>query len=217
MFGSTDMINGILGRKMGMTQIFDEDGKVIPVTVIEAGPIFVTQVKTEAKDGYNAVQVGYSTKRKKLVNKSRLGHLDKAGVGPVRILKEFRVDSTEGLEQGQEIKVDIFNDIKFVDVSGTSKGRGFQGVIKRHGFHGGRDSHGSMFHRKPGSIGMSAWPSRVMKGKKLPGRHGNVKVTVQNLEVVKVDAEKNLLMVQGAIPGPVKSDLIIKASIKKRA
>lgn len=205
----------ILGKKIGMTQIF-EDGKMIPVTVIEAGPNFVVQKKTSEKDGYNAIQVGFEEKREKNTTKPLMGIFNKAGVKPLRFVKEFKVDSVEGYELGQEIKVDTFEGVEFLDVTGMSKGKGTTGVMKRHNFAGNRATHGvSRNHRLGGSIGMSATPSEVLKGKKMAGRHGNSKVTVQNIRLVKVDVENNLLLVKGAVPGAKNGLLTIKAALKK--
>ena len=193
-------MKGILGKKLGMTQIFTEAGDVIPVTVVEAGPVVVTQIKTTEKEGYNAVQVGYGEVKEKSLNKPQKGHLAAANVLK-KHLKEFRMDSVEGYTVGQEIKADIFAAGEKIDVTGTSKGKGFQGPIKRHGQSSGPESHGTRYHRRPGSMGACAFPGRVFKNKKLAGHIGSVTVTVQNLEVVRVDAEKNLILVKGAIPG----------------
>ena len=206
-------MKGILGKKLGMTQIFAEDGIVIPVTVVEAGPIVVTQIKTVEKDGYNAVQIGFGETKEKSLNKPQKGHLAAANVLK-KHLKEFRVDSVEGYTVGQEIKADLFTAGEKIDVSGTSKGKGFQGPIKRHGQSRGPESHGSRYHRRPGSMGACSFPGRVFKNKKLAGHMGSVKVTVQNLEVVKVDADKNLILVKGAIPGPKGSVVTIKEAVK---
>lgn len=209
------MKKGILGKKLGMTQVFAEDGTVIPVTVVEAGPCVVTQIKTEEKDGYNAVQLGFEDIREKLVNKPLKGHFDKAGVPYKRYLREFKFENVDEYKVGDEIKVDIFNVGDKVDVVGRSKGKGFAGAIKRWNFSRGPMSHGSHFHRAPGSMGAASSPGRVFKTKKLPGRMGNKRVTVQNLEVVKVDAERNLMLIKGAVPGPKGSLLIIKESVKQ--
>ena len=206
-------MKGILGKKLGMTQIFAEDGIVIPVTVVEAGPIVVTQIKTVEKDGYNAVQIGFGEAKEKSLNKPQKGHLAAANVLK-KHLKEFRVDSVEGYTVGQEIKADLFTAGEKIDVSGTSKGKGFQGPIKRHGQSRGPESHGSRYHRRPGSMGACSFPGRVFKNKKLAGHMGSVKVTVQNLEVVKVDTDKNLILVKGAIPGPKGSVVTIKEAVK---
>lgn len=191
---------GILGKKIGMTQIFDEQGNAIPVTLIQAGPCQVVQVRTPERDGYEAVQLGFEEIRKvKKVNKPMMGHFKKAGVPPYRVLREFRMS---GLEVGQTVTVEQFQKGDVVHISGISKGKGFQGMIKRHGAGGGPASHGSKFHRAPGSIGSSAFPSRVWKGHPMPGRMGGVRVTVKNLKVVDVRPEMNLLLVKGAVPGP---------------
>lgn len=205
----------ILGKKIGMTQIF-EDGKVVPVTVIEAGPNFVLQTKTTEKDGYVAIQVGFDEKREKNTTKPLMGIFNKAGVKPQRFVREFRVATVDGYALGQEIKVDILANAEFVDITGTSKGKGTAGVMKRHNFHGNRATHGvSRNHRLGGSIGNSSTPGEVYKGRKMAGRLGNDKVTVQNLKVVRVDAENNLLLVKGAVPGAKNGYLTIKAALKK--
>ncbi|KYH28811.1 MULTISPECIES: 50S ribosomal protein L3 [Clostridium] len=208
------MKKAILGRKLGMTQIFDESGKVIPVTVVEAGPCVVTQKKTEEKDGYNAIQVGFGDIREKLVNKPKKGHFAKAGVAPKRILKEFRLENIEGYEVGSEIKVDIFEKGEKVDVSGVSKGKGFQGTIKRWNFSRGPMAHGSKYHRGVGSMGASSYPSRTFKNKKMPGHMGHRNTTVLNLEVVKVMPEKNVILIKGGIPGPNKGYVVIRNTVK---
>lgn len=206
---------GLVGKKVGMTQIFEE-GKLIPVTVITAGPNYVLQKKDVEKEGYTALQVGFDETREKVVSKPLLGIFKKAGVAPQKYIGEFTVDSVDGFELGQEIKVDLFNEVKFVDVTGVSKGKGFQGVMKRHGFGGNRKTHGvSRAHRNPGSIGQSTTPSKVLKGMRMPGRMGNDTVTVQSLRVIKVDVENNLLIVKGAIPGAKDGYLTIKPAVKK--
>ena len=205
----------ILGKKIGMTQIF-EDGKVVPVTVIEAGPNFVLQTKTTEKDGYVAIQVGFGEKREKNTTKPLMGIFNKAGVKPQRFVRELRVESVEGYTLGQEIKVDVLGTTEFVDITGTSKGKGTAGVMKRHNFHGNRATHGvSRNHRLGGSIGNSSTPGEVYKCRKMAGRMGNEKVTVQNLKVVRVDVENNLLLVKGAVPGAKNGYLTIKAALKK--
>lgn len=209
------MSNGILGRKVGMTQVFTEDGRMIPVTVVEAGPCYVIQKKTKATDGYNAIQVGFSSLREGLVNKPKKGHMAKANVKPMRYIREFRVDDVDAYEVGQEIKADIFATGDTVDITGTSKGKGFQGMIRRHGAHRGPMAHGSKYHRGSGSLGAKG-PARVFKGRNLPGRMGGERVTVQNLEVVRVDADKNMLLVKGAVPGAKKGLLILKPSVKAK-
>ena len=206
-------MKGILGKKIGMTQIFTEHGEVIPVTVVEAGPVVVTQVKTTENDGYTAIQVGFGDAKEKSLNKPQKGHLAAANTLK-KHLKEFRVDSVEGYTVGQEIKADLFAAGEKIDVTGTSKGKGFQGPIKRHGQSRGPESHGSRYHRRPGSMGACSFPGRVFKNKKLAGHMGSVKVTVQNLEVVRVDADKNLILVKGAIPGPKGSMVTIKEAVK---
>ncbi len=210
------MPKGILGKKVGMTQIFTGDGIAVPVTVIEAGPCTVVQKKTAEQDGYGAIQIGFGTKRERLFNKPLKGHFSRAGVRPLRFLRELRVEDPESYRVGQEIKADIFSQGEKIDVVGTSKGRGFAGGIKRHGFHRGPMAHGSKYHRRPGSLGAKG-PARVFKGRKLPGHLGAQRVTVQNLEVVKVDAERNLLAVKGAVPGPNGALVLVKPSVKSRA
>lgn len=209
------MKKGILGKKLGMTQFFTEDGTAVPVTVVEAGPCVITQIKTQDKDGYNAVQVGYSDIREKLLNKPLKGQFDKAGVSYKRHIREFPFENTEEYKIGQEIKADVFAVGDRVDIAGRSKGKGFAGNIKRWGHGRGPMSHGSHYHRGPGAMSGASSPSKVMKNKKLPGRMGNTRVTVQNLEVVGVDAERNLLMVKGAVPGPRGNMLIIKETVKR--
>ena len=210
------MKKAILATKVGMTQIFNEDGQLIPVTVLQAGPCVVTQVKTEENDGYAAVQVGYGEIREKLVNKPEKGHFDKAGVAVQRFVKEFRFENAAEYTVGQEIKTDIFTDGDHIDVTAVSKGKGFQGAIKRLGQHRGPMAHGSKFHRHQGSNGACSSPSRVFKGKGMPGHMGSVKVTTQNLEVVRVDAEKNLLLIKGAVPGAKKALITVKESVKSK-
>ena len=208
------MKKAILATKVGMTQIFNEDGVLTPVTVLQAGPVVVTQVKTVENDGYSAVQVGFVDKREKLVNKPLKGHFDKAGVSYKRYIREFKLEDAENYALGQEIKADIFAAGEKIDATAISKGKGFQGAIKRHGQSRGPMAHGSKFHRHAGSNGSSSDPSRVFKGKKMPGQMGNKKVTVQNLEIVRVDAENNLLLVKGAVPGPKKAMVTIKETVK---
>ncbi|UOY91478.1 50S ribosomal protein L3 [Ectobacillus sp. JY-23] len=207
------MTKGILGRKIGMTQVFAENGELIPVTVIEATPNVVLQKKTAETDGYSAVQLGFEDKREKLANKPEQGHVAKASTAPKRFIRELRDANVEEYEVGQEIKVETFAEGEIVDVTGTSKGKGFQGVIKRHGQSRGPMSHGSRYHRRPGSMGPVA-PNRVFKGKKLAGRMGGDQVTVQNLEIVKVDAERNLLLVKGNVPGAKKSLVVVRSAVK---
>ena len=227
------MKKAILATKVGMTQIFTEDGALVPVTVLQAGPCVVTQVKTAENDGYSAVQVGFVDKKERIVNKDKngkkeivhrhgvnkalKGHFDKAGVSCKRYVREFRLDNAEEYTLGSEIKADVFAAGDKIDASAISKGKGFQGAIKRHGQHRGPMAHGSKFHRHQGSNGACSSPSRVFKGKGMPGHMGCVKVTVQNLEVVRVDAENNLLLVKGAVPGPKKALVTIKESVKTMA
>ena len=206
-------MKGILGKKLGMTQIFTAEGIVVPVTVVEATPNVVTQIKTVEKDGYSAIQVGFEDAKEKSLNKPQKGHLAAANVLK-KHLKEFRVDSVEEFTVGQEIKADLFAAGEIIDVTGISKGKGFQGPIKRHGQSRGPESHGSRYHRRPGSMGACSFPGRVFKNKKLAGHMGSVTVTVQNLEVVRVDAEKNLILVKGAIPGAKGSVVTVKEAVK---
>ena len=208
------MKKAILATKVGMTQIFNENGVLVPVTVLQAGPCVVTQVKTEENDGYKAVQVGFVDKREKLVNKPQKGHFDKAGVSYKRYVREFRFENAEEYSVKDEIKAEIFAAGDKIDATAISKGKGFQGAIKRHGQHRGPMAHGSKFHRHQGSNGSATTPGRVFKGKKMPGQMGNVKVTIQNLEVVKVDAENNLVLVKGSVPGPRKSLVTLKETVK---
>lgn len=207
-------MKNILGKKVGMTQIFNEDGTVVPVTVIEAGPIKVVQKKTADKDGYNAVQIGYQDRKENKVNKPLKGHFDKSDVEYKKYLKEFKVEDAEQYEIGQEIKVDIFKAGEKIDITGISKGKGYQGVIKRHGHHRGPETHGSKYHRAVGAMAGATYPGRVLKTKKMSGHMGNEKVTVLNLEIVRIDAEKNLLLVKGAVPGPKGGLLTIKETSK---
>ena len=208
-------MKSIMGKKIGMTQIFDENGVMIPVTVVEAGPVVVTQIKTEETDGYNAVQVGFGEVKEKHVNKPMKGHFAKAGVALKKHVKELRPeDGVENYSLAQEIKVDIFEVGEKIDVTGISKGKGFQGSIKRHGQSRGPETHGSHYHRAPGAMGSASDPSKVRKGKKLPGHMGHTRVTIQNLEVARVDAEKNLILIKGAIPGPKKGLVVIKTAVK---
>ena len=209
------MKKALIGKKVGMTQIFDENGVVIPVTVIEAGPCVVAQVKTLEKDGYEAIQLGFGEVKEKKVNKPEKGHFTKANIKPLKHLREFKLDSIEGIKVGDELKADIFAVGDKIDVQGTSKGKGFQGVIKRHGQSRGPMGHGSMYHRRPGSMGPTSTPGRVFKGKKLPGHMGHVTVTIQNLDIVKVDMDKNVLLVKGSVPGAKGAILKIKSAVKK--
>lgn len=208
------MKKGLIGRKIGMTQIFDEKGNVIPVTVIEAGPCVVAQVKTVETDGYNAIQLGFGEVKDKHINKPEAGHFAKAKLANKKHLREFRLEDITGYKVGDEVKLDIFESGERIDVQGTSKGKGFQGVIKRHGQHRGPMGHGSMYHRRPGSMGATSTPGRVFKGKKLPGHMGKVTVTIQNLDVVRVDTDKNVLLVKGSVPGPKGAILKVKSTVK---
>ncbi len=205
---------GILGRKIGMTRLFDENGVMIPVTVIEAGPCYITQVKTRATDGYDAIQIGFSRKRENAINEPARGHFRKASVPPLRVLREIKVDNPESFTLGGQLTVEIFSVGELVDVTGTSKGKGFAGVVKRWGFKGGKASHGAETHRHPGSIGASSFPSRVVKGLRMAGRMGGNRVTVQNLKVVKVDPNRNLLVVKGAVPGPTNGQVLVRKAVK---
>jgi large subunit ribosomal protein L3 len=204
---------GLLARKRGMTQVFGADGNVVPVTVLEAGPCTVVQLKTQAHDGYEAIQIGFEP-RKKNVSKPMAGHFKKANVSPARVVREVRLKSTEGYQVGQTLTVDLFKPGELVDVGGITKGQGFQGGVKRHGWFGGDATHGSMFHRAPGSIGASSDPSRVFPGHRLPGRMGAVKRTVPHLEVVQVLADQNLLLVKGAVPGATGGLVVVRKSVK---
>lgn len=204
---------GLIGRKMGMTQVFGEDGKHVPVTVIQAGPCPVVEVREKTRHGYNALQLGFEPKTKN-VTKPQAGHFKKAGVPTLRVLKELRLEKVDGYKVGQTLTVGLFSPDELVDVSGVSKGKGFQGGVKRHGWHGGDASHGSMFHRAPGSIGASSDPSRVWPGHRLPGRMGGDRRTVLNLRVVRVFPEQNLLVVRGAVPGPIGSLVVVRKSVK---
>ncbi len=208
------MKKAILGKKLGMTQLFNEDGTMIPVTVIEAGPCVVVQKKTVETDGYEAIQVGFDDKAERKMNKPMKGHFDKAKVAYKKNLKEFRLDDISSFNIGDVIKSDIFAAGEMVDVTGTSKGHGYAGTVKRWGTHRGPMSHGSGYHRGVGSMGACSDPSRVYKGKKLPGHYGNVKKTIQNLMVAKVDAERNLILVKGGVPGPKGGLLIVKEAVK---
>ena len=210
------MKKGLIGKKVGMTQIFDEAGKVIPVTVIEAGPCVVAQIKTKETDGYDAVQLGFGEVKEHKVNKPVKGHFTKANVTPKKHLREFRLDSLENVKVGDELKADVFAAGDKIDVQGTSKGKGFQGVIKRHGQSRGPMGHGSMYHRRPGSMGPTSTPGRVFKGKKLPGHMGSQTITIQNLEVVRVDLDKNVILVKGSVPGAKGAILKLKTSVKSK-
>jgi len=209
------MKKGLIGRKLGMTQVFAEDGAAVPVTVIEVEPSVIIQKKTKETDGYDALQLGYGRVKQKAVTKPLQGHFNKADKGYFRVLREVRNDGTEEGTVGEELRVDLFAAGDYVDVTGISKGKGFAGAVKRHGFGGGRATHGSMFHRAPGSIGASADPSRVFKGKRLPGQMGNEQVTVQNLRVLAVRPEENAMLVRGAVPGARRGVVLIKQAGKK--
>jgi len=208
------MIQGLIGKKIGMTQVFEENGHIAPVTVIQAGPCVVVQKKTKERDGYEAVQIGFVEKAvsKKRMTKALLGHFDKKKIAPLKVLREFSLGDEEEIKEGDKISVSIFEGAEKVDIVGISKGKGFAGVMKRWGFSGGRATHGSMFHRAPGSIGASAYPSRVWKGQKMPGRMGNEQVVVKNLQVVRIQEDQNLLVVRGAVPGAKGGYLLIKKS-----
>lgn len=209
---------GLLGKKVGMTQVFDEQGRQVPVTVLEVGPCYVTEVKTPDKHGYSGVQLAYGPVREKLQSKAKLGHLKKAGAPSLRHLEEIRTEKIEGLQAGQKLSASSFEVGDFVDVIGTSIGRGFQGVVKRHHFKGGASkSHGSMFGRVPGSIGASSFPSRVVKGMRAAGHMGNHRTTVQNLKVVKVDDANHLILVKGSVPGADNGYLMVRSSLKRGA
>ena len=208
------MKKAIIGKKVGMTQIFDEAGKVIPVTVLEAGPCVVAQVKTVETDGYDAVQLGFGDVKENKVNKPVKGHFAKANLTLKKHLREFRLDDVSSVKVGDELKADAFAKGDKVDIQGTSKGKGFQGVIKRHGQSRGPMGHGSMYHRRPGSMGSTSTPGRVFKGKKLPGHMGRVTVTIQNLDVVRVDMDKNVILVKGSVPGAKGAILKIKSAVK---
>jgi len=205
---------GILGTKLGMTQVFDAEGRAIPVTVIQAGPCTVTQIKTKPTDGYNAVQIGYNEVKPKALNKPELGHLAKSGANPLRHLQEYRLEDTSSFELGQQLNADAFTAGQIVDVIGTSIGKGFAGFQKRHNFKRGPMSHGSKNHREPGSIGPGTTPGRVYPGKKMAGRMGNVQVTVRKLTIVRVDTERNLLLIKGAVPG--KSGALVNVVPEKK-
>lgn len=207
-------MKGLIGKKLGMTQIFDDEGRRIPVTVVEAGPCVVIQKKTVAKDGYNAIQVGFAAKDLARSNRPLMGHCKTAAQGAFSYLRELRLDDIDQYNVGDTISADIFDVGEIIDVTGTSIGKGFQGVVKRWGFKGGRSTHGSRFHRAPGSIGCSATPARVFKNKKMPGQMGNERVTVQNLQIARVDASDNLLLIKGAVPGSTNGLVLIRNSVK---
>ena len=209
------LMNGILAKKIGMTQVFEESGDLVPVTVLQAGPMVVVQKKTVETDGYNAIVVGFGEINEKNVNKPRKGQFKKANASYKRYLREFKVEDVEKYNLGDEITVEIMDGVEFVDVIGTSKGKGTQGVIKRHGFGRGRESHGSKFHRMPGGMGAATWPGKVFKGHRMMGRMGNERTTVQNLKVVRVDKENGIILIKGAVPGPKKGLITVRKAIKK--
>jgi len=204
------MVNALLGLKLGMTQIYDEAGRFRGVTVLQVGPCYVTQVKSADKDGYEAVQIGFGSKKPKRTKKAEVGHLKKAGIDPVRFLREVRLAGKDAPEPGEELKVDVFAEGELVDVVGTTKGRGFTGVLKRWGFGGGPGSHGGKTHRGGGSIGPGTYPGRVIKGRKMAGHHGASRRTVKNLRIVKIDAERNLMLVEGGVPGHKNAVLLVR-------
>ncbi|MFP4500024.1 MAG: 50S ribosomal protein L3 [Candidatus Hydrogenedentota bacterium] len=211
------MAQGILGKKVGMTRLFLEDGRSVPVTLIEAGPCTVVQRKTTANDGYEAVQVGFGTQKESRVTMPLLGHFKKAGVAPARALREFRVDAATELSVGDQVSADMFSVGQRVDITGTSKGKGFAGAMKRHGYGGGPAGHGSNLHRATGSVGQAAYPSEIYKGKGMPGHMGTDRVTVQNLEIIRVEAERNVIVVRGSVPGANGSLVSIKPTVKGNA
>jgi large subunit ribosomal protein L3 len=210
------MVKGLIGQKIGMTRVFDDAGNHVPVTVLKAGPCVVLQVKTEETDGYRAAQVGLVDERAKASRQTKAmqGHLDPSGSPSVRVIREFDIDGDEELKPGDQLTVEQFAEIDKVDVTATSKGRGFQGVMRRHNFGGGKATHGSMFHRAPGSIGMAAYPARVLKGHRMPGQMGNKRVTQIGLRVIQVDAEENLLLVAGSVPGSKKGYVFIRPTVR---
>ena len=208
-------MQGLLGKKVGMTQVYDQEGHQVPVTVISVGPCVVVQRKNTKRDGYEAVQVGFSDQKESRLSKAALGHFKKAGVAAKRFVREFRVDDKNASKEGDTLTADIFDGVKYVDVSGVTKGQGFQGVVKRHGMGGGPAAHGHTSHRRPGSIGMREHPGRIFKNKRMSGHMGHVNVTVQNLRVVQVRKEDNAILVEGAVPGPTGGVLIVKKAIKK--
>lgn len=204
------MSRGLLGKKLGMTSLFSPEGRYIPVTVMQVGPCVVTQIKRKDIDGYNALQIGFGERKKRRINKPLAGHLKKSGGGCFEILREFPVENPDEYALGQTISLDMFRVGERVDVTGTTKGRGFAGVVKRHGFRGGKETHGCKSHRVPGSIGCSAWPSKVVKGKKLPGHYGNARKTIRNIEVIDIRPEDNLILLKGGVPGPSSGMVIIQ-------
>lgn len=207
------MSTGLLGKKLGMTSVFSPDGHLVPVTVVKVGPCTVTQVKKKETDGYNALQVGFEEKPEKKVNKPEAGHFEKSGGQGFRNIKEFRIDDPSAFEEGQVISLEDFSVGEKVTISGTSKGKGFQGTIKRHGFSRGPETHGNRNHRKPGSVGMSAWPARIVKGKKMPGHMGNKRQTVKNLKIVDIKPEENVILLKGPVPGPKTGVIEVKKSV----
>ena len=211
------MSTTLIGKKVGMTQVYIETGELVPVTVIEAGPCPVVQVKSQEKDGYSAIQIGFGSKKEKNTSNGAKGHFRKAGTDPLRLLREVRLSADSDAEVGSSLTVEIFQDDAKVDVIGETKGRGFQGVVKRWNFAGGPASHGSMFHRRGGSYGMCQWPGKVIKGKKMPGQFGTHRRTVQNLKVVKILPEKNLILVKGSVPGANGSTVLVRKAIKTKA
>ena len=206
----------LIGKKIGMTQVYDENNHLVPVTVIEAGPCPIVQIKSVDSDGYDSIQLGYKSQKKSRLSKAELGHLNKAKVNPVSTLQEFRTNGDINFNVGDVLTVDQFSEGQKIDIIGTSKGRGFQGVVKRYGFSGGPASHGSMFHRRGGSYGMCQWPGHVIKGKKMPGHMGDARRTVQNLKIVKVLADKNIILIKGSIPGSKNSLLTIRTAVKNK-
>jgi len=210
------MMKGLIGKKLGMASIYDEAGAAVPVTVIEAGPCVVVQQKTDDKEGYSAVQLGFEDQKEQRMNKPALGHLKKAGVSAKRVLRELRVEGSGEVAIGDVINASAFEEVNFVDIIATGKGRGFQGVVKRYGFGGGRASHGGGWTRRPGSIGMCEFPGRVFKGKKMPGQMGDKRVTTQNLKIMQVRPEENLILVKGSVPGANGGIVIIKEALKKK-
>ncbi len=210
-------MNGIIGKKLGMTQVYDDAGRYVPVTVLAAGPCVVVQRKTAVRDGYDAVQLGFAAQKASRINKAGTGRFKKAGVEPQRLLREVEVATDEDVKEGSSVTVAIFEGVSHVDISGVTKGQGFQGVVKRYRFGGGPQTHGHMSHRRVGSIGMRTWPSRVLKNKRMPGHMGNVNVTTQNLRIVQVRPDDNVLLVEGAVPGPAGAFVVIKKALKKAA
>lgn len=208
-------MQGLIGKKLGMTQVYDQNGQHVPVTVIEVGPCVVLQRKITARDGYEAIQVGFIDQKEHRLTKPQLGHFKKAGVTPKRIVREFRVDADHAAKEGDTLTTDVFEGTTYVDVVGVTKGQGFQGVVKRHGMGGGPAAHGHTSHRRPGSIGMRTQPGRIFKNKRMPGHKGNVQITVQNLKVVQVRKDDNAILVEGAIPGPTGSIVVVSKAIKK--